>query len=102
MSVNRSNRKLLVAVLSLAFFGELVWGSALNATPIKKVLAACDNTPGCGYSINKKNGDISGCSKTSGKCFYCANDGKRQCVAVRRAVTQDRIPVVIAPDVKLK
>lgn len=102
MVVNYPNRNLLVAALSIVFFVGLSCGSTLNATPINKVLGACDNTPGCSYSINKKNGDISGCSTKSKKCFYCANDGKKQCLAVRAGQTKDKLPVVIGPSVKLQ
>ena len=73
-----------------------------SAAPIKKVLGACDNTPGCDYSINKKNGDISGCSKKSGKCFYCPNDGKKQCFAIGRKLPQGgNLPALKDPVVKL-
>ncbi len=73
------------------------------AAPIKAVLKACDNTPGCGYSINKKNGDISGCSTTTGKCFYCANDGKRECISLAKpAPDHSRQPAVRAPKVTVQ
>lgn len=51
-----------------------------HAASVNDVLEACDRTPGCGYSQNKKNGDVSGCSKNA--CFYCPADGKRQCFSV--------------------
>lgn len=59
----------------------LVWtfGQPASAASVNDVLGACDRTPGCSYSQGK-NGDISGCS--SNACFYCAADGKRQCVGI--------------------
>ncbi len=70
------------------------WGC--RGGPDQEVLGACDNTAGCSYSINDKTGDISGCSKTSGKCFYCPNDGKRQCFAIRQIPPPGKRPVVTA------
>jgi hypothetical protein len=66
-----------LASIPLAFLQEA------DAASVNAVLSACDRTEGCGYSINDKNGDISGCSKSG--CFYCANDGKRECVGVSQA-----------------
>ncbi len=89
---------MMFAAMLLATFGL---GVEADAAPIKKVLGACDNTPGCSYSINDKTGDISGCSTQSGKCFYCPNDGKRQCMAVRRLPTSGKRPVLLNEDVTL-
>jgi hypothetical protein len=50
-----------------------------QAAPVNDVLGACDRTAGCDYKTNKA-GDISGCSKQA--CFYCPNDGKRECFGV--------------------
>lgn len=91
---------------SFAIFGVLAfasWGLSLeaDAAPIKKVLGACDNTPGCSYSINDKTGDVSGCSTQSGKCFYCPNDGKRECFAVRRVPVGGQRPVLLNEGVTL-
>ena len=77
--------------------------------PIKDVLAACDRSTTCGYSISK-NGDISGCDTNAnggkGQCFYCANDGKRECTSARKipggklkAVTGDVLKdLTVAPN----
>lgn len=67
-----------------------------EAAPIKDVLAACDKMAdkkkgSCGYTINKDNGDISGCA-TGSDCFYCANDGKRECIKVRKQASGKMIP----------
>jgi hypothetical protein len=43
---------------------------------VKDVTAACDRTPGCSYSVNKKTGNIEGCSTQSGVCFQCGQDRK--------------------------
>lgn len=98
--------KLKYEAVSAFFFVALLCislGAGANAAPIKKVLGACDNTPGCNYKKNKKNGDISGCSTTSGKCFYCPNDGKKQCFAIGRQLLQgDKLPVLNNPVVKLE
>lgn len=66
------------------------------AASINDVLGACDNTPGCGYSINSKNGDISGCSSQT--CFYCPNDGKRECFQVGKRVTSGTPKPIAGPD----
>lgn len=59
------------------------------------VLSACNRTAGCGYTKNDKNGDISGCSRQSGKCFYCPNDGKKQCFGVGRTLPPvGKLPVI--------
>lgn len=101
MSHAPSFRKVFaIAAVAAALAGIGAVGEA-HATPIKKVLGACDNTPGCGYSINDKNGDISGCSTKSGKCFYCPNDGKRQCFAVRQVPPPGKRPAVTSKDVTL-
>lgn len=71
------------------------------AAPVKKVLSACDRTSGCNYTINDKNGDISGCSQQSGTCFYCPNDGKRQCFAVRQLPQRGRHPIPTGKDVTI-
>ena len=57
----------------------LLWtfGQPASAASVNDVLGACDRTAGCSYS-QSKNGDITGCSPNA--CFYCAADGKRQCV----------------------
>lgn len=68
---------LLSAAVALTFASH-----AAPAASVNDVLGACDNTPGCNYTINGKNGDISGCSTGSDTCFYCPNDGKRECFAV--------------------
>ena len=84
-----------------SFFTAFFFSADAVSAPIKDVLTACDNTPGCGYSINDKNGDISGCSKTG--CFYCPNDGKRECISVARTLKPGKFkPEVVDPDVKLK
>ena len=49
---------------------------AIADANVKDVLGACDRTPGCNYTINKKDGVISGCSTQSGVCFNCGKDGK--------------------------
>lgn len=91
--------------LLTAIAAALVASPGLNpdavAAPVKKVLSACDRTSGCNYTINDKNGDISGCSQQSGTCFYCPNDGKRQCFAVRQLPQGGRRPVLINKDVTL-
>lgn len=82
----------------------LMWpafGLQAEAAPIKKVLSACDKTSGCNYTINDKNGDISGCSRQSGTCFYCPNDGKRQCFAVRQVPPPGKKPVLLNQDIML-
>jgi hypothetical protein len=91
----------LSARMFVALAATAVTLGAAEAAPIKKLLGACDNTPGCSYSINDKTGDISGCSKTSGKCFYCPNDGKRQCFAIRQIPPPGKRPVVTGKDVTL-
>jgi hypothetical protein len=48
-----------------------------DAAPMKDVLAACDRTAGCEYSIIK-DGSVSGCSsKQSGVCFTCDAPGTK-------------------------
>src|SRR5262245_8265981 len=90
------------AMLALVFpaflMGMLVFTPA-HAAPIKDVLSACDKTAGCSYSINDKTGDISGCSTKSGKCFYCPNDGKKECFAVRRLPQGTEKPILTSPGV---
>lgn len=75
------------AALAAAFVSH-----AAPAADVKAVLGACDNTPGCNYTINSKNGDITGCSTGSGTCFYCPNDGKRECMAVPARVQPGETP----------
>jgi hypothetical protein len=87
-----------VGATSLAL---LALSTGAAAAPVKKVLGACDNTPGCNYSINDKNGDISGCSTKSGTCFYCPNDGKRQCFAVRKLPAAGKRPELLSGEVTL-
>jgi hypothetical protein len=94
-------RAAFAVILAAGTFSATSLVSTAEAAPVKKVLSACDNTPGCGYSINKKNGDISGCSTTSGKCFYCPNDGKRQCFAVRRLPSAGKMPELLSGEVTL-
>ena len=55
-------------------------GQSASAAPIGAVVKACDRTEGCNYTLNKA-GDLSGCSKKA--CFYCLNDGKRQCIGIQ-------------------
>ena len=76
-------RRICLLVLAA---GGLFWGLAhpALAADVKDVLGACDRTPGCNYSTNKA-GDVTGCSANA--CFYCANDGKRQCTGVTKART---------------
>lgn len=82
---------LLLAALLAA--GTLVPES--EAASRSAVLSACNRTAGCGYSKNDKNGDISGCSRQSGKCFYCPNDGKKQCFGVGRQLpSAGKVPVI--------
>ena len=73
--------------LAIAIVFALPLSAPSAAAPIKDVLAACDKSASCGYSIDKK-GDITGCDTNAnggqGQCFYCANDGKRDCIAVRK------------------
>ena len=77
----------LCKCLAIAAISALPLAAPAAAAPIKDVLAACDKSATCGYSIDKK-GDISGCDTNAnggqGQCFYCANDGKRDCIAVRK------------------
>ena len=56
------------------------FGQSAFAAPIGAVVKACDRTAGCNYTLNKA-GDLSGCSSKA--CFYCPNDGKRQCFGVQ-------------------
>ena len=56
------------------------FGQSASAAPIGAVVKACDRTEGCNYTLNKA-GDLSGCSKKA--CFYCPNDGKRQCIGIQ-------------------
>lgn len=82
--------------LSAAVVAAFVSHASVAAN-VKDVLGACDNTEGCGYSINDKNGDISGCSKQT--CFYCPNDGKRECFQVREQAPDGAKPNHLAgPD----
>lgn len=68
---------------------------ASEAASRSAVLSACNRTAGCGYTKNDKNGDISGCSLQSGKCFYCPNDGKKQCFGVgRKLPPPGKLPVI--------
>lgn len=61
-----------------------------SAAPIQDVLGACDRTPGCSYTANG-SGDVSGCSPHA--CFYCPNDGKRECFPVgARQVNRGSLP----------
>jgi hypothetical protein len=95
------HRRLVWAFSGAITLAALAFSSEAAAAPVKKVLGACDNTPGCNYSINDKNGDISGCSTKSGTCFYCPNDGKRQCFAVRQLPTAGKRPVLLNGEVTL-
>lgn len=49
------------------------------AAPISAVVAACDRTPGCDYSVDVSGG-ITGCSAVT--CFTCSPKTK-ECIAVR-------------------
>jgi len=64
------------------------------AAPIKQVLDACDKmanrNKSCYYTINGV-GDISGCVK-GGDCFYCPNDGKRECVKAKNQPSGNMTP----------
>lgn len=82
----------------------LLWPAAAPAEAASRsaVLSACNRTAGCGYTKNKDNGDISGCSRQSGKCFYCPNDGKKQCFGVGRTLPPaGRLPVITGDAVAL-
>jgi hypothetical protein len=68
-----------------AAFAAAFWVHTASAADVKAVLDACDNTSNCGYTING-SGDISGCSGET--CFYCPNDGKRECFGVGAARVQ--------------
>jgi hypothetical protein len=71
------------------------FASPAEAASRSAVLSACNRTAGCGYTKNKDNGDISGCSRQSGKCFYCPNDGKKQCFGVGRTLPPaGKLPVM--------
>jgi hypothetical protein len=87
--IKRSN------ILSLAVGTAIVlfaFGKSASAADVGAVTAACDRTAGCNYTINGA-GDISGCSPHA--CFYCPNDGKRQCFPVGRVVpTGSKNPIV--------
>lgn len=93
-----SSRMFLPAILAAGLAGIVM---PAGAAPVKNVLSACDRTSGCNYTINDKNGDISGCSQQSGTCFYCPNDGKRQCFAVRKIPSDGRTPALLGQDVRL-
>lgn len=72
------------------------------AASVEATIAACDKmdaaSPGsCGYSINKR-GDIQGCSKSG--CFYCPNDGKRECIAVRKVPTHSHVLPQVGGDLR--
>ena len=84
-------------ILSAAAVLSFLWCLATPAEAASRsaVLSACNRTAGCGYTRNKDNGDISGCSRQSGKCFYCPNDGKKQCFGVGRTLPpQGKVPVI--------
>ena len=80
--------RITLPILSAALALAALWSTATPADAASRsaVLAACSRTQGCGYTKNKDNGDISGCSLQSGKCFYCPNDGKKQCFGVGRTL----------------
>jgi hypothetical protein len=80
----RCSLPILSAALLLA--SAFSFAPPAEAASRSAVLAACNRTAGCGYTKNKDNGDISGCSRQSGKCFYCPNDGKKQCFGVGRTL----------------
>ena len=71
---------LAFAIIPLAIVAIVNLPHSAQAADAGAVLGACDRTAGCGYSQNKDNGDISGCSKQA--CFYCPADGKHQCFGV--------------------
>lgn len=83
----------LSAAIAIGFASHAAMAASVNA-----VLGACDNTPGCNYTINDKNGDISGCSTGSNTCFYCPNDGKRECFQVGKRVTSGTPKPIAGPD----
>lgn len=100
MRSTRPARSTIPALVAVAALAGLCLASPAGAASRKDVLAACNNTPGCGYSKNKKNGDISGCSINAGKCFYCPNDGKRQCFGVGRQLPPPgKRPVIVGEPV---
>lgn len=101
MALDLSLSKTLLHAVPVAVVAMIAMSLEADAAPIKKVLGACDNTPSCSYSINNKTGDISGCSTASGKCFYCPNDGKRQCFAVRQIPPPGKRPVLTNENVTL-
>lgn len=73
---------MLVFIISVS----VPFSTPASAASVDDVTAACDKmaaekSGSCGYTINKA-GDINGCSQNS--CFYCPNDGKRECIAVRQ------------------
>jgi hypothetical protein len=73
---------MLVFIISVS----VPFSTPASAASVDDVTAACDNMAAakagsCSYTINKA-GDINGCSEHS--CFYCPNDGKRECFAVRQ------------------
>jgi hypothetical protein len=84
-----------IAISALYLGLSMQVSSPALAAPVDQVLSACDKMAAsggnCGYSINEKNGDITGC--TSNSCFYCPNDGKRECIAVREAPKAPRAAV---------
>lgn len=92
---------ILLMTIAAAIIASFGLSLDAGAAPVKKVLSACDRTSGCNYTINDKNGDISGCSQQSGTCFYCPNDGKRQCFAVRQPPQGGQRPALTNKDVTL-
>ena len=72
------------ALIFAAILSGLCFTAPAGAASRSAVLSACDHTERCGYSKNKKNGDISGCSINANTCFYCPNDGKKQCFSIGR------------------
>jgi hypothetical protein len=80
---------MLVFIISVS----VPFSTPASAASVDDVTSACDNMAAakagsCSYTINKA-GDINGCSEHS--CFYCPNDGKRECFAVRQ-VSPQKLP----------
>lgn len=96
-------RRFLTILSAAAIITSLGVSAAPAAAASRSaVLSACNRTAGCGYTKNDKNGDISGCSRQSGKCFYCPNDGKKQCFGVGRTLPPaGKLPVITSDTVIL-
>jgi hypothetical protein len=57
------------AAIALVSLATSTPASAYGEAPVKAVLAACDRTEGCNYSVTK-GGNITGCSPHA--CFDCS------------------------------